>query len=73
MDDVDHAQQIEQSARDMALKAHAGRPRPATPANGCCLGCSEPIALARLRALGATEYCAECARDFERQAGRRYG
>lgn len=71
VDDIDLSQQREQHARELALLAHARRARAVTPADGCCVECGEAIEAARIRVLGQTEHCAECARLIERREAHR--
>lgn len=78
-DDIDRAQDREQTDRDLALKAQAARIaasfEPIDPAQaGFCIDCEQPIEAARLQALrGATVRCSACARDFEARMTREQG
>lgn len=74
MDDADIGQLREQLDRDRALASHVARCCPVTtPADGRCLDCGELIEPARIRVLGATERCADCAQCMERDPRRRHG
>lgn len=78
-DDIDRAQDREQTDRELALKAQAARiaasSEPIDPAQaGFCIECEQPIEPARLQALrGATVRCSACARDFEQRMQREQG
>ena len=66
MDDMDFSQQREELHRESALRRHAAaRTVTRTPADGRCMECGECIEIARLRVLGETDLCAECARVLE--------
>lgn len=68
MDDIERGQLHEQLNRDIALRNHAMRTRAETPADGLCVECAAPIELDRIRVLGDTDSCAECARVADLQA-----
>lgn len=68
MDDIERGQLHEQLNRDIALRNHAMRARAETPADGLCVECAAPIELERIRVLGGTDTCAECARVADLQA-----
>ena len=68
MDDGERGEQHEQLDRDIALRRHATRTRAETPRDGLCVECAEPIEIERIRVLGGTDTCFECARVAEMQA-----
>ena len=64
-DSIDRAQAREALDRDLALRAHARRGAPPVDVRDTCIDCGEPIEPERLRVLGATERCADCAKLHE--------
>lgn len=67
-DDVDRANDAAQAILDNTI--NAARMKIAAHGDSeTCLGCGHTIPEARRKALGGTEYCADCAAEIE--AGRR--
>ena len=65
-DAVDHAQEIcERNEKIM----HKRRRDAVNNSSDCCIECGLLIPSERQLAVGGTEFCAECAADFERRSG----
>lgn len=70
MDEIDRAQEQEESQRDFALRNQLTQRRKTEPllvdGEHVCIGCFEPIELRRLAAIPDADRCMQCQEDLEK-------